>query len=87
MILSLIALTTILSGFLQGAHRQPPETDEGTAAHIFQLSMVAIIPGLLIFLGTAEWQNPLGVLRSLMLPAAVLAISFGALYYLEHHVP
>lgn len=87
MILSLIALTTILSGFLQGAYRQPPETDEGTAAHIFQLSIVAMVPVLLIFLRTAEWQNPLGVLRSLMLPAAVLAISFGALYYLEHHVP
>ena len=41
-VLSLTALLTVLSGYTQPP--QPPEPDEGTAAHIFQLSIVALVP-------------------------------------------
>jgi uncharacterized membrane protein AbrB (regulator of aidB expression) len=79
-VLSLIALITVLSGYFQ-----PPQPDEGTGAHIFQLSIVAAALTILLFLATADWQKPRRVLRSLVIPAAALSISFGALYYLEHH--
>lgn len=82
--LSLIALGTVLSGYLDGSYRQPPGADEGAAAHIFQLSIVAVVPALLLFLGTAEWRNRMQAVRPLLVPAVVLAISFVALYYLEH---
>ena len=37
--LSLTALLAVLSGYTQ-----PPQPDEGSAAHIFQLSIVALVP-------------------------------------------
>jgi hypothetical protein len=53
-VLSLIALFTVLSGYTQ-----PPQADEGAAAHIFQLSIVALVPMILLFLATADWRQPL----------------------------
>ena len=38
-VLSLTALIAVLSGYAQ-----PPQPDEGTAAHIFQLSIVLLVP-------------------------------------------
>jgi hypothetical protein len=80
MVLSLIALLTVLSGYLQ-----PPEPDEGAAAHLFQLSVVAIIPMTLLFLATADWKQPLRSARPLAIPVAALVLASGALYYLEHY--
>jgi hypothetical protein len=80
MILSLIALLTVISGYFQ-----PPQADEGTAAHIFQLSIVALVPVILLFVGTADWKRPKRNARPLILPAAALLLAFAALYYLEHH--
>ncbi len=51
-ILSLTALLAVLSGYAQ-----PVQTDEGTAAHIFQLSIVALVPTILLFLATADWRQ------------------------------
>jgi len=81
-VLSLLALLTVLSGYTHPPH--PPETDEGTAAHIFQLSIVAVAFSILVFLTTADWKQPLRSVRPLTFPAAALALAFGALYYLEH---
>jgi len=78
-VLSLIALLTVLSGYFQ-----PPQPDEGTAAHIFQLSIVALVLMLLLFLATADWRRPSRSARSLAFPAATLVVAFAALYYLEH---
>lgn len=83
LLLTLTALLTVASGYLQP--HQPPEPDEGTAAHIFQLSVVAVAPILLLFLATADWQKPLAALRPLIIPCALLVLSFAAVYYLEHH--
>jgi hypothetical protein len=77
---SLTALLAVLTGYTQ-----PPQPDEGTAAHIFQLSIVALVPMLLVFFGTADRRQPLRSARSLAIPAAALVLAFGALYYLEHY--
>ena len=82
-VLSLIALFTVLSGFFLPP--QPPETDEGTAAHIFQLSIAALFPTLITFLATANWKTPWRSMRPLLFPAAALTVAFTVLFYVEHH--
>jgi uncharacterized membrane protein len=79
-VLSLTALFTVVSGYFQAA-----QADEGTAAHIFQLSIVALVPMIILFLATADWRQPLQSARPLGFPAAALVLAFGALYYLEHY--
>lgn len=79
--LAVIALVTVLSGY---THARQPETDEGTGAHIFQLSIVALLPMILLFMGTADWKQPWKSVRPLLLPLAALVVAFGALYHLEH---
>jgi hypothetical protein len=79
-VLSVIALLAVLGGYFQ-----PPQPDEGTAAHIFQLTIVALLPTILLFLATADWRRPLQSMRRLAFPAATLAVTFGALYVLEHY--
>ena len=78
--LSLTALLAVLCGFFQ-----PHQADEGAAAHIFQLAIVALVPTILLFLATADRARPMRSARQLALPAAVLVFAFGALYYLEHY--
>lgn len=80
-VLSLIALCTVLSGFI---YPQVPEPDEGAAAHIFQLAILALVPFGLLFLGTADWRQPARTVRLLAFPAAALLIAFGVLFYVEH---
>jgi hypothetical protein len=86
-VLSLTALLTVLPVALRmalGGHVPPPEPDEGTRAHIFQLSIVALLPMGVLFLATADWTQPVRSVRRLALPVAVVVLAFGALYYLEH---
>jgi hypothetical protein len=78
--LSITALLAVLSGYIQ-----PPQADEGTAAHIFQLSIVALIPMFVLFLTTTDWRQPWRSARFLALPGTALVLAFGALYYLEHY--
>ena len=80
--LSVLALLMVITGYL---HPRQPEPDEGTGAHIFQLSIVLIVPMILLFLVTADWKKPLRSVRLLALPGTVLLLAFGALYYLEHY--
>jgi heme/copper-type cytochrome/quinol oxidase subunit 4 len=80
-VLSLIALVTVISGYFQAL--QP---DEGSAAHIFQLSIVALVPTALLFLlVTVDWEKPLRYMRPLAVAAVMLVLAFGGLYYLEHY--
>jgi membrane protease YdiL (CAAX protease family) len=79
-ILSLIALLAVLSGYFQ-----PRQADEGAAAHIFQLSILFLVPLTLIFLATTDRKRPLEIVRRLSIPASALVVAFGALYYLEHY--
>lgn len=78
--LSVIALLCVLTGYTQ-----PPQPDEGTAAHIFQLSIVALLPTILLFLVTADWKQRWRSARPLAFSAAALVLAFAALYYLEHY--
>ena len=87
---SLIALSTLVVAFsaaLLAGHLPQPEPDEGTAAHIFQLSIALLMPVGLVFLATANWARPGRVFRALALPAGAVALAFGLLYYLEHAAP
>jgi len=77
--LSLLALLTVISGYFQA-----PQADEGTAAHIFQISIVLILPTIALFLVTADWKEPARRLRTLAVPGVALLLAFAALYYLEH---
>jgi hypothetical protein len=78
--LSLTALLTVLTGYLQ-----PPQPDEGTGAHIFQLAIVALVPMTVLFLATADWSQPARSARALVLPAVASVAAFVALYILEHY--
>jgi hypothetical protein len=80
--LSMIALLTVMSGYAQP---RPLDKDEGTAAHIFQLSVVALLPVIVVFFATANWKQPSRSTRLLAFPATALALAFAALYYLEHY--
>jgi hypothetical protein len=77
--LSLVALLTVLTGYTSA-----PQQDEGTGAHIFQLSIVLLAPTILLFFVTADWSRPVHSARPLALAAVFVALAFGALYYLEH---
>jgi hypothetical protein len=74
-----VALPMMLTG-----HVPPPEADEGTAAHIFQLSIVALFPMGFVFLATADWSHPLRCTRPLAFPVAAVVLAFGVLFYFEH---
>ena len=79
-VLAVIALLSVLSGYFQ-----PPQADEGMAAHVFQCSVVAFVGMLLVFVATTDWKRPLRSARALVIPMAVLICSFTALFYLEHY--
>jgi hypothetical protein len=79
-VLSGLALLTVLIGYTQ-----PRLPDEGALAHVFQLSIAALVPAILFFLGTADWKRPWQEMRSLTFPGAALVLAFAALYYLEHY--
>ena len=78
-ILSLTALLTVASGYIQ-----PPQPDDARE-HIFQLAIAALAPVMLVFLATADWTQPLLSARPLAFPAAAAVAAFAALYFLEHY--
>jgi hypothetical protein len=61
-----------------------PNGDEGTAAHLFQLAIVLLMPTGLVFLGTADWQHPLQIGKQLIIPIIILLLAFTMLYSMEH---
>jgi hypothetical protein len=80
--LSVLALGTVLVGI--AVTPKPLPADEGTLAHIFQLSIAATVPAGLVFLATADWRAPQKAVRTLALSGGVVIAAFAALYYLEH---
>jgi hypothetical protein len=80
--LSFIALLTVLVGYTLPPQ---PQTDEGSLAHIFQLSIVALAAMVVAFLATADWKQGSRSARPLAVPAVALVAAFAALYYLEHY--
>jgi len=81
-LLSVIALITVVTGVISPP--PVPEPDEGTQAHIFQVSIAALVPMTIVVLGTANWRQPWRSLLPLIISAAVTMLAFIGLYYLEH---
>ena len=80
--MSLVVGATVLT--LAGRFDPSPDGDEGTAAHLFQLAIVLLLPAGATFLATADWQQPVRVAKRLVVPATALAVAFSSLYYMEH---
>lgn len=75
-VMSLAALVLVLvSVFWGGAKRS---ADEGAAAHLFQLLVLAQAPLVLLFLATADWGARLPIARPLVLQASALGLAFGS---------
>ena len=86
-VLSLTALAPVIIGVVAPVltgRAQSPEPDEGVAAHIFQLSIVALLPVGLTFLATGDWKQPLRGARQLAFPAAAVVLAFSMVFYVEH---
>ncbi len=81
-LLSLTALLTVVTGLIWPPPM--PEPDEGAQAHIFQLSIAALLPMTIVVLGTADWRQPWRSVRPLVISVAVTLLAFAGLYYLEH---
>jgi hypothetical protein len=77
--LFIVALPMMVTG-----HVSPPDSDEGIAAHIFQLSMALLVPFGFAYLATADWKQPVRSMRQLAVPAAAVVLAFGMLFYFEH---
>ena len=89
-LLSLTALLPIVLALLRVAltgQVPPPERDEGTGAHIFQLSIAGLVPALLVFVASADWARPCRVARTLALPAVAVVLAFALLYHYERQWP
>ena len=78
----LVGGATVLA--MLGRFDPSPDGDEGTAAHLFQLAIVLLVPAGLAFLVTADWRRPLKVAKRLVVPAVALVVAFSTLYYMEH---
>lgn len=78
-VLSVLAMLLVTTGYFQA-----PLPDEGAAAHLFQISMLAIAAAFVVFLVTADWTQPLRRMKTLALPLVIVALAFAELYYLEN---
>jgi len=47
--------------------------------------IVVLAGAVLMFLATADWRQPLRVVRTLVVPAVAVALAFGTIYYFEHY--
>lgn len=72
-VLSLTAFGLLIVAVLTGWEKG--YADEGAAAHIFQLLIVAEVPFILVFVATAEWKRVVRVAGLLALQAAALVLA------------
>lgn len=85
--LSLFAMFLVIGATglaMLGRFDPSPDGDEGTAAHLFQLAIVLMVPAGAAFLATADWLAPMKVARRFIVPAVALVVAFSTLYYMEH---
>lgn len=73
-VLALQTFTVVVLGITTGWDRHL--TDEGPAAHIFQLLIVAQVPVLVAFLATADWKQLRQVAQPIAFQFAILAVTF-----------
>lgn len=81
-LLSLMALGVVAIAVTTGWERGL--ADEGVGAHLFQLLIVAQVPFILLFLGTANWRSGLKAAAPLAVQATALGLAMGsvALFHL-----
>ena len=82
MLLSLTALVTVVTGLIWPPPM--PEPDEGTQAHIFQLSIAGLLPVTVLVVGTADWHRPWRSARPIVFAVVATTLAFAGLYYVEH---
>jgi hypothetical protein len=82
MVLSLSALALVLVGLAQPP--QPPRTDEGALARLFQLTIGALVPTAILYLLTADWRHREQSARALVISGVAVILAFGALYFGEN---
>ncbi len=70
-----LALIGGISGFAQPAH------DEGAAAHVFQLLIVAEAPFIFGYFFSANWEHLRRVALTAGLDLAALALAFAPVFY------
>ena len=76
---SLLAFGLVLVAVTTGWERHLP--DQGIAAHLFQLLVVAQVPLVLFFLWTADWTRTRAVAAFLLLQAAALLLALGSVAF------
>jgi hypothetical protein len=81
---AILPLLVVVVPVMLGGALPPPERDEGTGAHIFQLSIAALLPVGLLFAATADWSRPAQVVRRLAAPVITVIAAFVILYLFEH---
>ena len=81
-LLSLTALFTVATGLIWPP--PIPEPDEGTQAHIFQISIVGLLPVTVLVVSTADWRRPWRSVGPIIFAAVATLIAVAGLYYLEH---
>ncbi len=62
------------------------EPDEAAGAHIFQLSLAALVPMGFLFFATADWKQPMRTARWLAFPGVAVVLALGVLYYFEQYL-
>jgi hypothetical protein len=75
--LSLMAFLLVIAAVSTGKAGQ----DEGAAAHLFQLLIVAQIPFILAFLATANWRRWTRVTGQLALQSCAVTLAFAPVAY------
>lgn len=74
--LSLFAFTIVVANLAAGT---PPQADENSWAHLFQLAMDAQLPLVLLFSALAYWRRRQRVIVLLAAQILAAAAAFGAL--------
>jgi hypothetical protein len=80
--LSVTALVTVVTGLIWPP--PVPEPDEGTQAHLFQVSVAGLLPVTVVVVATADWRRPWRSMLPLAVAMLATVLAFAGLYYLEH---
>ena len=80
-VMSLLALSIVLIVVTTGWERDLK--DEGTAAHLFQLLIVAQVPFIVTFFATADWKRFMAVAWPLAFQIGALLLALGSIAYFK----
>ncbi len=79
--MSLLAFTLVLVAVATGW--EAGMTDEGTAAHIFQLLIALQIPFIIAFLVTSDWKQFARLSSTLCLQVGAIALAFAPVAFFK----